>query len=70
MQQLPLRLHPVAHAIQSTVWRRVFAAVVGLTALGFATLTLNAQDSARSQADATQTAAPEVATANQPPASP
>lgn len=53
MQQLPLRLHPVVHAIHSSLGRRVFAAVVGLTALGFATLVLSSPDSAKSKADAT-----------------
>lgn len=53
MQQLPLRLHPVVHAIHSSLGRRVLAAAVGLTALGFATLVLSSPDSAKSKADAT-----------------
>lgn len=57
MQQLPLRLHPVVHAINSSLGRRVFAAVVGLTALGFATLVLSSPDSSKSKADATAAAA-------------
>jgi len=56
MQQLPLRLQPVVHAIHSSLGRRVFAAVVGLTALGFATLVLSSPDSAKSKADATAAA--------------
>jgi RND family efflux transporter MFP subunit len=59
MQTLPLRLQPVVRAIRTTLGRRVFAAVVGLTALGCATLVLSSQDSARRSADATRAVAPE-----------
>src|SRR5262245_25123858 len=59
MQTLPMRLHPVVRAIQSSLGRRVLAAVVGLTALGFATLVLSSPDSAKVSADATKAVTPE-----------